>query len=312
MNDLTLVYSPEAFDNALNEDSLKAWWRHIHTIPLLTAAEEIHLAKRIERGDREAFESMVEANLRLVGSIARKFLRFAGTSLTLADLIQEGNVGLIRAVKKFEYRKGYKFSTYASYWIRQAIVRAIAEQARSIRLPVHVVETVGKATKASAILLQKLGRTPTLVELSIELGLPEDLTRDIVEKMSEPVSLDLPLGEGEDCALIDFVEDRECASPAEVATHFVLRMEIDRAFDNVLTEREQEVLRLRFGLTGLTPKTLDEVGKHFRLTRERIRQIEKAALKKLRHNDILRETANKGAPSQSRQMPKVRLRRAAA
>lgn len=312
MSDVALNYAPDCTDDLFREDSLRSWWRHIHRIPLLTADEEVRLAKRIEKGDRTAFEKMIEANLRLVGNIARKFLRFAGPSLTLADLIQEGNVGLIRAVKKFDHSKGYKFSTYASYWIRQAIVRSIAEQSRSIRLPVHIVESVGKANKASAVLLQKLGRTPTIFELSMEMGWHEDQTRDVVEKMAEPISLDLPLGEGEDCTLIDFVEDRDCAAPDEVATRFVLRLELDRAFSNVLTEREREVLRLRYGLTGMTPKTLDEIGKYFKLTRERIRQIEKSALNKLRHNAQLQQTAKGEIAPQTRRIPRQRARRIAA
>ncbi|MDW8365266.1 MAG: sigma-70 family RNA polymerase sigma factor [Abditibacteriales bacterium] len=315
-----------ATDDLLAEDSLKAWWRYIHRIPLLTAQEEVELAKRVERGDEEAFRQMVEANLRLVGNIARKCRRFAGQSLTLADLVQEGNVGLIRAVKKFDYRKGYKFSTYASYWIRQAIMRAIAEQGRSIRLPVHMVESVSKASKAAAVLIQELGRPPSLTELALELGLSEDKTQEIIEKIPEPVSLDMPIGEEEDSVLVDFIEDKVGQSPLDAAQLSALRDEIERAL-STLTEREQEILRLRYGLgyprkicsdpdkhkcpiccaledndpdtsegTGtnlppIVPRTLDEVGTHFKLTRERIRQIEKMALKKLRRSQPLRETA---------------------
>lgn len=280
-----------AADDLLAEDSLKAWWRYIHRIPLLTAQEEIDLAKRVERGDEEAFRRMVEANLRLVGNIARKCRRFAGQSLTLADLVQEGNVGLIRAVKKFDYRKGYKFSTYASYWIRQAIMRAIAEQGRSIRLPVHMVESVSKASKAAAVLIQELGRAPSLTELALELGISEDKTQEIIEKMPEPVSLDMPIGEEEDSILLDFIEDKVGQSPLDAAQLSALRDEIERAL-STLTPREQEVLRLRYGLDGGYPRTLDEVGTHFSLTRERIRQIEKMALKKLRRSQPLRETAS--------------------
>jgi RNA polymerase primary sigma factor len=278
-------------DELLTEDSLKAWWRYIHRIPLLTAQEEIDLAKRVERGDEEAFRRMVEANLRLVGNIARKCRRFAGQSLTLADLVQEGNVGLIRAVKKFDYRKGYKFSTYASYWIRQAIMRAIAEQGRSIRLPVHMVESVSKASKAAAVLIQELGRAPSLTELALELGISEDKTQEIIEKMPEPVSLDMPVGEEEDSVLLDFIEDKVGTSPLDAAQLSALRDEIERAL-STLSVREQEVLRLRYGLDGSYPRTLDEVGTFFNLTRERIRQIEKMALKKLRRSQPLRETAS--------------------
>lgn len=294
MNDERVAMLPDGADDFTKEDSLGAWWRQVRRTSLLTAAEEVRLAKRIEKGDRAAFEQMIEANLRLVGDIARKFLRFAGPSLTLADLIQEGNVGLIRAVKKFDHRKGFKFSTYASFWIRQAVVRGIAEQSRSIRLPVHVVESVGQANKAYAILHQKLGRTPTVSELSLELGWREDQIRAFVERTEEPVSLDTPMGDKQDgCTLADFVEDRSCESPSNGATNFVLRLELDRAFSAVLTEREREVLRLRYGLTGMTPKTLEEVGKHFRLTRERARQIEAVALKKLRQNAEPQATAGK-------------------
>jgi RNA polymerase primary sigma factor len=295
MNELVPQTNHEATatpsDDLLAEDSLKAWWRYIHRIPLLTAQEEVDLAKRVERGDEEAFRRMVEANLRLVGNIARKCRRFAGQSLTLADLVQEGNVGLIRAVKKFDYRKGYKFSTYASYWIRQAIMRAIAEQGRSIRLPVHMVESVSKASKAAAVLIQELGRAPSLTELALELGISEDKTQEIIEKMPEPVSLDMPVGEEEDSILLDFIEDKVGTSPLDAAQLSALRDEIERAL-STLTPREQEVLRLRYGLDGGYPRTLDEVGTHFSLTRERIRQIEKMALKKLRRSQPLRETAS--------------------
>ncbi len=295
MNELVPQTNHEATatpsDDLLAEDSLKAWWRYIHRIPLLTAQEEVDLAKRVERGDEEAFRRMVEANLRLVGNIARKCRRFAGQSLTLADLVQEGNVGLIRAVKKFDYRKGYKFSTYASYWIRQAIMRAIAEQGRSIRLPVHMVESVSKASKAAAVLIQELGRAPSLTELALELGISEDKTQEIIEKMPEPVSLDMPVGEEEDSILLDFIEDKVGQSPLDAAQLSALRDAIERAL-STLTPREQEVLRLRYGLDGGYPRTLDEVGTYFSLTRERIRQIEKMALKKLRRSQPLRETAS--------------------
>jgi len=294
------------------EDSLKTWWRHAHSIPLLTAEEEVQLAKRIEQGDRAAFNQMVEANLRLVGNIARKFLRFAGPSMTLADLIQEGNIGLIRAVNKFDYRKGYKFSTYASYWIRQAIVRAIAEQSRAIRLPVHIVEYVSKANKASALLLQKLGRVPTLAEISAEMGWQEEQTREVVERLAEPISLDVPLGDEEDCTLADFVEDQDGISPHEAASRFVLRLQLDRAIEDLLTEREKEVLRLRYGLTGARPQTLEEIGRHFDLTRERIRQIELTALRKLRHHGDLKTALGEREATTPSRLSRPRLSRLAA
>lgn len=283
-------HEPAPHDDLLGEDSLKAWWRYIHRIPLLTAAEEVELARRAERGDDVAYRRMIEANLRLVGNIARKCRRFAGQSLSLADLVQEGNVGLIRAVKKFDYRKGYKFSTYASYWIRQAIMRAIAEQGRSIRLPVHMVESVSKATRATAMLIQELGRSPSLFELAGELGIAEDKAQEIVDRMPEPVSLDTPVGEEEDTVLLDFIPDLVSSSPTDSANRNAVCEEIRKAL-NDLTPREQEVLRLRYGLDGGYPRTLDEVGTHFQLTRERIRQIEKLALKKLRRIATLRETA---------------------
>lgn len=288
-------------DNPLAEDSAKQWWRHIRRIPLLTAEEEVSLAKRIEQGDSQAFDKMVESNLRLVGSIARKYLRFAGSSLTLADLIQEGNLGLILAVNKFDWRKDCKFSTSATYWIRQAIVRSIDNKAHSIRLPVHIVESIGRVNKVNAILFQELGRRPTILELSMEMGMTEEQMRELVEH-GDPVSLDLVIGDGEDCTLVDFVEDEESTSPEDGGTHFLLRVELDRAFTDVLTEREGEVLRLRYGLTGMHPKTLEEVAKLFKLTRERIRQIEKSALKKLRFQ-FEGDQNNGGSP------PKRRLRR---
>lgn len=280
----TKVNLPYSDDDSL--ESLKRWWQQIHRIPLLTAEEEVRLAKLIAKGDRAASDKMVESNLRLVGSIAKKFLRFAGPSLTMADLIQEGNIGLVRAVKKFDYRKGCKFSTYASYWIRQAIVRAIAEQARSIRLPVHVVDSVKKVAKASAILFQKLGREPTTRELALELNWLEDQVSEIIDKIPEPISLDFPIGEDEEDTIQYFIEDKDCESPEEEACRIAQRLAIDGALAD-LEERQREIIKLRYGLTGMPPKTLAEIGRLFKVTRERIRQIEISAKKNLRHNELL-------------------------
>lgn len=278
-------------DDFFDEDSLKLWWRRVQQYPLLSGAREVELAKRIEAGDPFAFNEMVEANLRLVANIARKCRRFAGSSLTLADLIQEGSVGLIRAVKKFDYRKGYKFSTYASYWIRQAVMRAIAEQGRSIRLPVHMVESVSRTDRARAHLTQEMQRVPTKGEIASHLSLTETKVQDIMDKMNEPMSLDLAVGDDDDSLLVDFIEDHHAPSPADTAYRSALREEIERAFD-CLPEREAEVLILRYGLDGSGQvRTLDEVGMQMHLTRERIRQIEKMALKRLKRHAPLQETA---------------------
>lgn len=276
---------------SLDEDSLGLWWKRVNQYPLLTAAAEVELAKRIEAGDDDAFNEMVESNLRLVGSIARKCRRYAGTSLSLADLIQEGSVGLIRAVKKFDFRKGYKFSTYASYWIRQAVMRAIDEQSRAIRLPVHMVESVSKTERARAVLTQKLERPPTDREMAAHLRISESKVADYTDRPPDPVSLDMNVGDEDDSVLVDFIEDRTAPSPVDCASRAALRDEIKRAFE-VLSEREAEVLELRFGLdsSGST-RTLDEVGARLGLTRERIRQIEKTALKRLKRSAALRETA---------------------
>lgn len=276
---------------SLDEDSLKLWWKRINQYALLTAAREVELAKRIEAGDDAAFDEMVESNLRLVGSIARKCRRYAGTSLSLADLIQEGSVGLIRAVKKFDYRKGYKFSTYASYWIRQAVMRAIDEQSRSIRLPVHMVESLSKTERARAVLMQQLQRPPTDRELAAHLKISESKVVDFSDRAPDPISLDMNIGDEEDSVLVDFIEDRSAPSPVDCASRTALREEISRAFE-VLSERESQVLVLRYGLdaSGST-RTLDEVGAKLGLTRERIRQIEKMALKRLKRSAPLRETA---------------------
>jgi RNA polymerase primary sigma factor len=276
---------------SLDEDSLKLWWKRINQYPLLTAAREVELAKCIEAGDEAAFSEMVESNLRLVGSIARKCRRYAGTSLSLADLIQEGSVGLIRAVKKFDYRKGYKFSTYASYWIRQAVMRAIDEQSRAIRLPVHMVESVSKTERARAILTQQLQRPPTDREMATHLKISESKVADFTDRAPDPVSLDMSVGDEDDSMLVDFIEDRSAPSPVDCASRAALREEIVRAFA-VLSERESEVLALRYGMDASgSPRTLDEVGAMLNLTRERIRQIEKTALKRLKRSSALRETA---------------------
>lgn len=275
----------------LEEDSLKLWWRRVQHYPLLSGEREVYLAQRIEAGDKVAFNEMVECNLRLVANIARKCRRFAGSSLTLADLIQEGSLGLIRAVKKFDYRKGYKFSTYASYWIRQAVMRAIAEQGRSIRLPVHMVESVSRTDRARATLTQQMQRPPTKQELACHMELTETKVQEILDKMIEPMSLDVTVSDEEDSVLVDFIEDIKGMSPLEHSSHVALREEIQRAF-GYLPRREAEVLSLRYGLDGSgQARTLDEVGLQMHLTRERIRQIEKMALKRLKRCTPLQETA---------------------
>ncbi|MDO8585449.1 MAG: RNA polymerase sigma factor RpoD [Armatimonadota bacterium] len=261
------------------DDSVRMWLREIGKTPLLTNKEEISLAKRIEAGDEEAKAVLTEANLRLVVSIAK---RYSGRGMSFPDLIQEGNIGLIRAVEKFDYRKGYKFSTYATWWIRQAITRAIADQARTIRIPVHMVETINRLIKTSSQLLQDLGRDPTLDELAREMGIPQERVSEIIRIAPEPLSLETPIGEEEDSHLADFIEDHEAISPAEAASNMILREKIEESLNN-LTPRERDVLKMRFGLDDGYSRTLEEVGRHFKVTRERIRQIEAKALKKLRH-----------------------------
>ena len=261
------------------DDSVRMWLREIGKTPLLTMAQEVDLAKRVEAGDVDAKAILTEANLRLVVSIAK---RYSGRGMSFPDLIQEGNIGLIRAVEKFDYRKGYKFSTYATWWIRQAITRAIADQGRTIRIPVHMVETINRLIKTSGQLLQDLGREPTIEEVAREMGLPTDRVSEIIRIAPEPLSLETPIGEEEDSHLADFIEDREAISPAEAASIMILREKIDEVLNN-LTDRERDVLRMRFGLDDGYSRTLEEVGRHFKVTRERIRQIEAKALKKLRH-----------------------------
>ena len=261
------------------EDPVRMYLKEIGKVSLLTADEEIELAKRMEQGDEEAKKRLAEANLRLVVSIAK---RYVGRGMLFLDLIQEGNLGLIKAVEKFDYRKGYKFSTYATWWIRQAITRAIADQARTIRIPVHMVETINKLIRVSRQLLQELGREPTPEEIAEEMKMPVDRVREILKISQEPVSLETPIGEEEDSHLGDFIQDDNVPVPADAAAFTLLKEQLIEVL-GTLTEREQKVLCLRFGLDDGRARTLEEVGKEFNVTRERIRQIEAKALRKLRH-----------------------------
>ena len=261
------------------DDPVRMYLKEIGKVPLLSADEEIELAKRMEKGDEEAKKRLAEANLRLVVSIAK---RYVGRGMLFLDLIQEGNLGLIKAVEKFDYRKGYKFSTYATWWIRQAITRAIADQARTIRIPVHMVETINKLIRVSRQLLQELGRDPSPEEIAKELDMPVSKVREIMKIAQEPVSLETPIGEEEDSHLGDFIEDKEMMIPADAAAFTLLKEQLLEVL-GTLTDREQKVLRLRFGLDDGRARTLEEVGKEFNVTRERIRQIEAKALRKLRH-----------------------------
>ncbi|WP_100398315.1 RNA polymerase sigma factor RpoD [Bacillus sp. FJAT-44742] len=260
-------------------DPVRMYLKEIGRVPLLSAKEEIELAKRIEDGDEEAKRRLAEANLRLVVSIAK---RYVGRGMLFLDLIQEGNMGLIKAVEKFDYNKGYKFSTYATWWIRQAITRAIADQARTIRIPVHMVETINKLIRVQRQLLQDLGREPTPEEVSKEMDLTPDKVREILKIAQEPVSLETPIGEEDDSHLGDFIEDQEALAPSDAAAYELLKEQLEDVLDT-LTDREENVLRLRFGLDDGRTRTLEEVGKVFGVTRERIRQIEAKALRKLRH-----------------------------
>lgn len=261
------------------EDPVRMYLKEIGKVPLLSAEEEIDLAKRMEEGDEAAKKRLAEANLRLVVSIAK---RYVGRGMLFLDLIQEGNLGLIKAVEKFDYRKGYKFSTYATWWIRQAITRAIADQARTIRIPVHMVETINKLIRVSRQLLQELGREPQPEEIAEKMDMSVDRVREILKISQEPVSLETPIGEEEDSHLGDFIQDDNVPVPADAAAFTLLKEQLVEVL-NTLTDREQKVLRLRFGLDDGRARTLEEVGKEFNVTRERIRQIEAKALRKLRH-----------------------------
>ena len=274
------LVDPNTLVNSFSiDDPVRMYLKEIGKVPLLSADEEVELAKRMAKGDEDAKKRLAEANLRLVVSIAK---RYVGRGMLFLDLIQEGNLGLIKAVEKFDYHKGFKFSTYATWWIRQAITRAIADQARTIRIPVHMVETINKLIRVSRQLLQELGREPTPEEIAAELDMPVERVREILKISQEPVSLETPIGEEEDSHLGDFIQDDNVPVPAEAAAQTLLKEQLDEVLDT-LTEREQKVLRLRFGMDDGRARTLEEVGKEFDVTRERIRQIEAKALRKLRH-----------------------------
>jgi len=289
LTDLDDEISPEELDiekleqsipDSVNiEDPVRMYLKEIGKVPLLSSDEEIELAKKMELGDESAKRQLSEANLRLVVSIAKKYV---GRGMLFLDLIQEGNLGLIKAVEKFDYRKGYKFSTYATWWIKQAITRAIADQARTIRIPVHMVETINKVTRVSRELQQRLGREPLPEEIAEEMDVSVEKVRDILKVAQEPVSLESPVGEEEDSHLGDFIKDENIATPADAATYVLLKEQLEIVMKD-LTEREQQVLRMRFGLDDGQPLTLEQVGKYFNVTRERIRQIEAKALRKLKH-----------------------------
>ena len=280
-----LYDTPEKMEKMLTQEGLaiddpvRMYLKEIGKIPLLTPEREMYLAEQISLGNKAAKDELVEANLRLVVSIAK---RHVGKGMFFLDLIQEGNLGLMKAVEKFDYRKGYKFSTYATWWIRQAITRAIADQARTIRIPVHMVETIHKVTRTGRQLLQENGREPTTDEIAAELGMTPEKVREIMKIAQDPVSLETPIGEEEDSHLGDFVEDNDSPAPSDAASQTLLREQISNVL-HTLTPREEQVLRLRFGIEDGRPRTLEEVGKQFKITRERIRQIEAKALRKLRH-----------------------------
>ena len=269
----------DAAKNIPTDDPVRMYFKEIGKVPLLTAEEERELAIRIEQGDEEAKKKLCESNLRLVVSIARRYLN---RGLSFLDLIQEGNLGLIKAVEKFDYTKGYKFSTYATWWIRQAITRSIADQARTIRIPVHMVETINKLIRISRQLLQEYGREPTSEEIAREMGITVEKVREIKKISQDPVSLETPIGEEEDSHLGDFIPDEDIPSPVDAAAYSMLQKQLREVLDT-LSEREKKVLILRFGLDDGRPRTLEEVGREFNVTRERIRQIEAKALRKLRH-----------------------------
>lgn len=279
----TTDYKSEPIDRLINdvnvEDPVKVYLKDIGRVPLLSMDEEVELAKRMQNGDEEAKRKLSEANLRLVVNIAK---RYTGRGMLFLDLIQEGNLGLMKAVEKFDYTRGYRFSTYATWWIRQAITRAIADQARTIRIPVHMVETIQKLTRTTRLLVQELGRDPTPAEIAEEMGVSEERVREIQRINLEPVSLEIPIGEEDDSHLADFIEDVNATAPQDVASFTILKEHLLAVLDT-LTPREEMVLRLRYGLEDGHPRTLEEVGKEFGVTRERIRQIEAKALRKLRH-----------------------------
>lgn len=277
--DLSIIDDLSTATSAMSDDPVKLYLKEIGSYPLLSISEEIELAKKIEQGDELAKKILAESNLRLVVSIAK---RYVGRGLSFLDLIQEGNLGLIKAVDKFDYTKGYKFSTYATWWIRQAITRSIADQSRTIRIPVHMSEVINKTYRISRNLLQELGREPTEQELAEAMGLSIDKIREILKVSADPISLDTPIGEEDDSHLGDFIKDESIVGPEEAAAYSVLQDQISKLLDT-LTEREQRVLILRFGLKDGRTRTLEEVGKEFNVTRERIRQIEAKALRKLRH-----------------------------
>ena len=270
---------PEDVENAKLDDPVRMYLKEIGRIKLLTPEEEQEIAKKMAEGDEDARKRMSEANLRLVVSIAK---RYVGRGMQLLDLIQEGNLGLMKAVEKFDYTKGYKFSTYATWWIRQSITRAIADQARTIRIPVHMVETINRVLRTSHSMVQKLGREPTTKEIADELHIEESKVEEVLKIAQEPVSLETPIGEEEDSHLGDFIQDDEASQPSEEASYTLLREQLEEVL-STLTPREEQVLRMRFGLTDGKPHTLEDVGKEFDVTRERIRQIESKALRKLRH-----------------------------
>ncbi len=283
--DAELFETPEkiekffAQEGIVIDDPVRMYLKEIGKIPLLAPEREMYLAEQISLGNKQAKDELVVANLRLVVSIAK---RHVGKGMYFLDLIQEGNLGLMKAVEKFDYRKGYKFSTYATWWIRQAITRAIADQARTIRIPVHMVETIHKVSRMARTLLQEFGREPTTEEIAIRLNMSSEKVREIMKIAQDPVSLETPIGEEEDSHLGDFIEDTDSPSPSETASYSLLREQLDAVLDT-LTSREKEVIRLRFGLDDGRTRTLEEVGRQFRITRERIRQIEAKALRKLRH-----------------------------
>ena len=273
----------ELFEQALSDigldDPVKMYLKDIGRVPLLTAEEEVELAKRMQENDQAAKKRLCEANLRLVVSIAK---RYVGRGMLFLDLIQEGNMGLMKAVEKFDYQKGFKFSTYATWWIRQSITRAIADQARTIRIPVHMVETINKLTRVQRVLLQELGREPTPAEIAERMGVTEERVREIQKIAQDPVSLETPIGEEEDSHLGDFIEDEKTATPSDSVASTMLKEQLLGVLDT-LTPREEKVIRLRYGIDDGKPRTLEEVGREFNVTRERIRQIEAKALRKLRH-----------------------------